>query len=177
MYTAFIDFFKKIGFWLGSSRWLAKSLVKYSGIQKPGKYRVLELWGWHGNVTREIIKYKNHIDTLDIMELDDDRMKSLQRFVDSNIRTIHGSATEIDTFLTDWSIDIVISTLPLWSLPLPLVHEILGQIQKVLKTWWVFIQYQYWMVNKKDIKKYFTLEKIAFEPRNFSPACIYVTKK
>ena len=50
-------------------------------------------------------------------------------------------------------------------------------IKKSLKKGGRFIQYQYWMVNKKDVKKHFRMERIHLEPRNFSPAFIYITDK
>ena len=168
---------KKIGFGLGSSKWLARSLVRYSGIRENKNSTILELWAWYGIVTREILKYKEYIASATIIEFEKERAESLEELTEWNIEIIHGDAREIDKFLEHGSIDIVISTLPLWSFDQETVEQILTQIQSVLKKWGTYIQYQYWMANKKDIKKYFLLEKIRFELRNFTPAWIYVTKR
>jgi phospholipid N-methyltransferase len=57
------------------------------------------------------------------------------------------------------------------------VDTILQEAKKCLKNNGVFIQYQYWMVNKKDVERYFMFDRIELEPRNFTPAWVYVTKK
>jgi phospholipid N-methyltransferase len=46
-----------------------------------------------------------------------------------------------------------------------------------LKTGGSYIQYQYWMANKHDVKRHFHIQKIWFEPRNLSPAFIYISQK
>ncbi len=177
MILRLISLCKKIGFGLGSSRWLARSLVRYSGIRENKNLRILELWAWYGIVTREILRYNENISSFTIIEYEKECIQSLEAITKWKGTLIHGDARNIDTYIKAGSIDIVISTLPLGSLDKETVKQILTQIQSVLKDWWTYIQYQYWMANKKDIKKYFLLKNIKFEPRNFTPACIYVTEK
>lgn len=177
MLSWIISLFKKIGFWLGSSKWLAKSLVRYSGVPYATKCNVLELWAGYGIVTKEIVAYSSNISSLTIIEYEKDCIEPLETISKGKGTLIHGDARKIDEYLKPESIDIVISTLPLGSLDSEMVEQILIQIQKVLKKWGTYIQYQYWMANKKDIKRHFHLKEIKFEPRNFTPAFIYVTQK
>lgn len=177
MLSWIISLFKKIGFWLGSSKWLARSLVCASGIPDTKNIKVLELWAGYGIVTKEIIRHRSNIDSFTIIEFEKEYIDSLESITQGKGELIHGDARKIDEYISAGSIDIVISTLPLGSLDKEMVEEILVQIQKVLKEWGTYIQYQYWMANKKDVKRHFHLEKIKFEPRNFTPAFIYVTKK
>ncbi len=177
MFSRIISLFKEVGFWLGSSRWLAASLVQYSGIPKTKNCSVLELWAGYGIVTKEIVRYSSNIDSFTIIESEKSCVASLESISRWKGTLIHGDARKIEEYLTPESVDIVISTLPLGSLDPEMVEQILIQIQKVLKQWGIYIQYQYWMANKKDIKKYFTIKNIKFEARNFTPAFIYVTEK
>ncbi len=177
MILRLISLCKKIGFGLGSSRWLARSLVRYSGIPNQKNLTILELWAWYGNTTQEILRHKKNISSLTLVEYRKECIEHLNALSGSNTQVIHGDARDISQFLEKESVDIVISTLPLWSLNRRVVDEILSEVQSVLKKWGTFIQYQYWMANKKDIKKYFLLKKIKLELRNFTPAWIYVTEK
>lgn len=176
MLRHFTNFFKKVGFWLWSSRWLARSLVKHSEIAKHQNIKVLELGAGHGNVTREILKHLGDNTSLTAIENNEERIISLQKLSHKNLEILHGDVRKLDSYFTEWNFDIVISTLPLGSFPKEMVDEVLKNIKYTLKKWGKYIQYQYWMTNKKDVKKHFHMKKIRLEPRNFGPAFIYVTE-
>ncbi len=139
--------------------------------------RILELGAGRGNVTAEILRESWKNTEITALEYDLDRIKILEKLSQPHLTIIHGDVCDLDRLCTPESFDIVISTLPLGSFDPETVDIALKNIQKVLKKWGKYIQYQYWMANKKDIKKYFHIEKIRLEPRNFSPAFIYITRK
>ncbi len=175
--TYIANIFRKIGFGLGSSRWLAQSLVRYAQIDNAKPLRILELWSGYGNVTREIMKHLSQNDSLTAIECDINRIHALEQIEHPNIRIIHGDAKNIHEYCENGSIDIVISTLPLGSFDSAEVETILKEVQLALKKWGTYIQYQYWMANRKDVKRYFHMDAIKLEPLNFTPAFIYVTHK
>ena len=176
--SQFTGFFKKIGFWLGSSRWLARALVKHSGLRNKSNIKILELGAGYGNVTKEILKHLGTDAVVIAIENDEERIAYLEHITtDTTIEIIHADAQDLDQHVTAGSIDVVISTLPLGSLEQAVTEDILKKISLALKHGGKYIQYQYWMANKKDVKKVFHMEGIRFEPRNFSPAFIYVTEK
>jgi phospholipid N-methyltransferase len=177
MVQLILNIIKRIGYWLWSSRWLARRLVLASGIHKKKWITILELWAGYGNVTHEIIKNLPHDNKLIALEYDLTRVDELRHLSGVNIEVIHGSVENLEKYISKESIDVVISTLPLWSFEKKSVHLTLKNIDHVLKKWGLYIQYQYWMANKNDIKNIFTIKKILFEPRNFTPAFIYISEK
>ncbi len=177
MLTYIANIFRKIGFWLGSSRWLAQSLVRYAQIDSTKPLKILELGAWYGNVTREIMKNLSQNASLIALECDINRIHALEQIEHPNIRIIHGDAQNIHEYCENESIDIVISTLPLGSFDSAEVEGILKEVQLALKKWGTYIQYQYWMANRKDVKRYFHINAIKLEPRNFTPAFIYLSYK
>lgn len=168
---------KKIGFSLGSSSYLAKSLVHASGIRWKWGIKIFELGSGNGIVTKEIITALGKDAYFYALECEDKYIESLRKFSNGRFEIIHDSASELGKYAEDETVDVIISTLPLWSLPHELVEKILIAAKKALRPWGRFIQYQYWMVNRKDVARHFHFESIRFEPRNFTPACIYITKK
>jgi phospholipid N-methyltransferase len=75
------------------------------------------------------------------------------------------------------SVDLVVSTLPLWSMNPIHAREIIAAAAKSLNPEWIFLQYQYFATNRDDIEQYFTLIDTDWEPINFPPAFIYICKK
>lgn len=176
MIQPILKIFKKIWYSLGSSRWLAQRLVKESGISNKRNIHILELGAWYGNVTKEIIEHLHASSTLTAIEFDTTRFQELKRFEQKNVKILHASVAHLDEYIDEKSIDCIISTLPLGSFEKSFTQEILQKISYVLKEDGKYIQYQYWMVNRSDVKKLFSIEKTVLEPRNFTPAFIYISE-
>ncbi len=173
-----LQFWKDIGFSLPSSHFLARkmvSLFEFSG--QWGSF--IELGAGKGHLTREILKKIPEWAKLHVFEINKEDIEYLKKEFSSYKNTLFysQSAADISILFPEESIDGIFSTLPLWSISLDGVDHILSSAHKVLKSWWKFIQYQYWMVNKKDVKRYFSFEWIFLELRNFGPAFIYKTRK
>ena len=126
-------FFKKVGYGLGSSRWLARSLVKHARIRDHGNIRILELGAGKGNVTREILSHLGNNVSLTAIEYDIDRVEILRHIVHPHIEIIHGNVENLEDYCEHGSIDIVISTLPLGSFDPVVVEKVLGNIKNVLR--------------------------------------------
>lgn len=177
MRSFFIDFWKRVGFTMTSSSFLVRRMV--SCIDFTGVEHIVELGAGTGVLTREIIRIMPEGALLSVFEIDPIQTASLRKEFDhiSAVTIYSHSAVDIETIFLPESIDVVISTLPLGSISHPWVGHILEATRNILKSAWQFIQYQYWMVNRRDVKKYFTIESTIFEPRNFWPAWIYRARK
>ncbi len=177
MVAYWINFAKKVGFRLASSIFLTRKMVSFLDVDTAR--HIIELWAWDGRVTREILLHMHPDAKIDIFEIDEAQIGWLHALFDHDNRvSIHTtSAAHIDEIFTSASIDAVISTLPLGSISRDGVDHILRSIFTVLKAQGQYIQYQYWMVNRGDVKKYFTIDSTVFEPRNACPAWIYCARK
>ena len=82
----------------------------------------------------------------------------------------------LQTFAPE-SVDLIVSTLPLGSMDPTHAREILAAWARVIRPDGIYIQYQYFATNKKDIESYFTIEWVDWEPINFPPAFIYICRK
>lgn len=169
----FIQFWKNIGFSLSSSRYLARRMV--SLIDVDNIHHVVELGSWLWPVTRVLVERFSTDVRIDLFEINPEAVEVLTKeyWHMKNIHIHAVSAVEVANLFPHGSVDAVISTLPLGSISPEWVEHVLQATQKVLKKWWQFVQYQYWMVNRRNVKKYFRIKKTHFEPRNIGAAFIY----
>lgn len=172
-----LKFWKNLGFSLPSSRFLTRRMISFIQKEKT-PLSIVELWAGKWPLTGVLIESFPDANIASF-EIEDDAFLSLEtRYGWCQWLTLyHESATEVEKHFSPNSVDIIISTLPLGSISYEWVEHILMSAQKVLKKNGQFLQYQYWMANKSQVKKYFHMEKLAFEPRNFGPAWIYVCRK
>lgn len=169
------QFWKETGYGLGSSKYLVRKLVSVADIQDVGI--IVELGGGKWQVTDYLLKKKSKQTRLIVIENDHARFLIL-KWKYGELCEIHEmSAAHLESILDKNSVDIVISTLPLGSISHPWVEHILSATNSILKQWWRFVQFQYALQNLKDVKKYFIVDSIFFELRNFWPAFIYKTHK
>lgn len=75
------------------------------------------------------------------------------------------------------SIDYIVSSLPLAFIKKNTVWEILAESKNILKSNGFFIQYQYFLQNKDQIKTFFPKIKYRFTLLNFPPAFVYICNK
>jgi phospholipid N-methyltransferase len=109
----FVNIFKKIGFGMGSSPFLARRLVKVAGIEKNEKLTILELGGGSGIVTRAILASMGIDSTLATIEQDTNLAEKLRAIPDTRLTVIHDSAENILNHLNAGTVDVIVSTLPL----------------------------------------------------------------
>jgi len=170
-----VDFWKEIGYSLSSSPYLVRRLVSLADISDASV--ILELGAGEWQVTEYILSEKPKNSRLVVIENDHNKFLELSRKFWDQCEVYEMSAAHIDNVLEKNSVDVIISTLPLGSISHPGVGHILSAAEQVLKKGWKFIQYQYVMANKKDVKKYFHIDHIYWEPRNIGPTFIYEAHK
>ncbi len=138
---------------------------------------IMELGAGDGRVTRRILAHKSPDTKLIIIEMDSRKVEILRREFSTQCEIYEMSAAHIDQIVGHDAIDVIISTLPLGSISPEGVDHILHAAQSVLRSGGRYIQYQYALQNLSDVRRYFSVDHIRFELRNFWPAFIYVTHK
>ncbi len=168
-------FWKNIGYGLPSSSFLINRMLKY--VDWKHISNIVELWWWTWVTTRAILKRKIDKTLLTSCEIEKFRFDDLKKYNNHHTKILHMDAEACLNTMKEGSVEVVISTLPLWSMNPIHAREILAAAAKSLSQEGLFIQYQYFATNKDDIEKYFTIVGTDWEPINFPPAFIYICKK
>lgn len=141
---------------------------------------IVELGGGNGAVTRDILRRMRSDAKLFVFEIHPDFAESLRRIGDGRMTVIQDSAEHLEKYLNDYGlsqVDAVISTLPLVIIDEPVRGAIIEAAMRVLKTGGYFVQIQYSLATKKDMRARFKNLKIDFTPFNLPPAFFYIVKK
>jgi len=116
-----------------------------------------------------------------VFELNDGFCEKLkQEFQQSNVHIIHDSADQIQNYLNELgfkSAEVILSSLPLANFSKDLRTSILNNANKVLCPNGKYIQFQYSLQAKSQLKKLFANVKIKFTPLNIPPAFVYICSK
>lgn len=170
-----VNFWKDIGYGLPSSNFLIQRMLRY--IQWNNLNTIVELWGWMGSMTRAIIAKKNDSTIFTTCEIQESRFHELKKYQNSHTNVLLMDAEACLSQFVPWTVQAIVSTLPLWSMSPMHAREILAAASKSLSNEGRFLQYQYFASNKEDIEKYFQIVDVAWEPLNFPPAFIYICKR
>lgn len=169
--------YSTIGALAPSSRFLYRKMTK--AVEFDRDVHIVEFWPGDGVFTDKILKEMSKDSTMSIFEIDESFCALLREKYKNDSRvTVYGeSACEIRKFFEKESVDYVISSLPLSFIDKHIVWDILEKSKQVLKTNGKFIQYQYFLQNKKQIKHYFPKTHYKFALLNFPPAFVYICHK
>ena len=175
----FLKQFAKNPKWVGSimpsSSRLIHSMLKH--IDFSDDLLIVEYWAWIGNFTKQILKRATPNSRLLVFEIEDEFIEILNKIKDPRVQIIHDWAQNLWKYI-DWkSADVIVSGIPFWSLPKELTKEILSVWHKHLKINWLYLQFQYFLQNRKDVFNTFKNCSISWEPVNFPPAFVYKCHK
>ena len=168
--------FRTTGSFLPSQRFLIHKLI--APVDQNASC-VIELGAGEGCVTRGLEK-KLHDDTLVLSFEVNPKLIALNRSKRPKTILIEDLAQNLKHHIQKHNIshiDYVISSLPLASLGKNETKEILSIIAQNMTPKGKFIQYQYSLLNRKDLEKHFSDVRIQFVPLNIPPAFVYVCKK
>jgi phospholipid N-methyltransferase len=154
---------------------LIKALVK--PIPKDALY-LIELGSGEGCVTRAIESHVTDDCTILSFEINQKLLK-MNKSSRKNTKLINDNAMNIETHLgkDKMNVKCIVSSLPFASIGKNDTHAILSVIANNLHPEGKFIQYQYSLLSKNDLKKHFSQVKIKFIPLNIPPAFVYICKK
>lgn len=172
-----INNYKNIWAIARSTKFLYNKMVKDIDFSKD--INILEFWPWDWVFTDKLIKQTTSNSKIYIFEIDSWFCKLLKEKYKNNTKVIvyDKSASTAWELFEENSIDYVLSSLPLAFIDDKNVCEILNNSKKVLKPKWCFLQYQYFLQNKNDVKNIFWNISYKFTPLNFPPAFVYICYK
>lgn len=169
--------YRNIGAISPSSRFLYKKMI--SPIDLAKDIHIVEFGAGSGTFTDALLKKITPGSSLSIFEIDPLFIKKLQIKYKSDSRVVVYSvgAEESTKFFENWSIDYIISSLPFGLMGESLVLRILESAKHILKPQGKFIQFQYFLQNKKHIHVTFPQVDYKFTLLNLPPAFVYVCQK
>lgn len=162
-----------------SSRFLTKKML-HSVDFKDAKC-IIELGPGTGVITKQIAAQMKSDAQLIVIELNEDFIQNLNKNInDPRVHIIHDSAEQMKVHLNKYgcdSADYIISSLPLTTIPAEIRENILSTAHSTLKNDGEFIQFQYSLHQRKNLKSLFKKVDISYTPLNFPPAFVYRCKK
>lgn len=158
-----------------SSRHLAASMTAFIDFDKADC--IVEYGAGTGIFTRDVVAKKRPDTTYIVIEQNDRFYEILRRqfYGMPGVVLIHGDAGNVCSFLREQGFghaDYIISGLPFTSLPRQVSRKILSQTQKAIGTEGVFTTFQYTLLRKTFLEKYFGIQKIERVWRNLPPAYV-----
>ncbi|MCK9272351.1 methyltransferase [Candidatus Gracilibacteria bacterium] len=171
----FIKSPKTVGSFVPSSHKLISSMLK--NIDFLEDLLIVEFGAGTGVITKQILKKISPNSKILVFEIHSEFIDELNKIKDPRVKIIHDGAQNITNYLNGEKADVIISGLPFGSLPKKLGKSILDESHKNLKLNGKFVQFQYFLQNKKDIFNTFKNHKISLQLLNFPPAFIYKCEK
>ncbi len=168
--------FRTTGSFLPSQRFLIKKLIR---TVDPNATCIIELGAGEGCVTRHLEKKISNKTLVLSFEINP-KLISMNKSVRPNTILIQDFAQNVREHIRAHNIshvDYVISSLPFASLGKNDTNAILSIIAENMSPTGKFIQYQYSLLNRKDLKKYFRDVRTQFVPLNIPPAFVYICTK
>lgn len=172
---------KMIGAVSPSSPSLTKKML--STIDFESARLIVELGPGTGVFTRKILSSMHKDCVLLAFELNDDFVQHLNDTIkDERLKIIHDSAENITKHIENTSklpahVDYIVSSLPLTAIPHKIRKSILQNTYEALKKNGEYIQFQYSLLQRKDLKAVYKDQNIKFTPFNIPPAFVYICKK
>lgn len=166
---------RTVGAILPSSKYLAKRMIE--NIDFEGASCIVEYGSGTGVFTEKIIKRRKKDTKILLFESNKEFCNLLkEKYEDEpNIYIINDSAECVGKYMKRYDIpwiDYIVSGLPFASLPKDVSSNILKETQKYLNEEGKFITFQYTLLKKDFIKKYFNDVSIKREVRNVPPAYV-----
>lgn len=170
---------KTVGSITPSSRFLASKMI--DNLDFSSVKVVVEIGPGTGVFTRRILRKLPEKVLFFVLELNEEFYEKLNiEFTENNVKLIHDSAENLLSHLNHFGFenaDIIVSSLPLSNMDENVRNLILKTIVESLKTEGKFIQFQYSLQAKKELKKWFSRVTIKFTALNVPPAFVYTCTK
>ena len=169
--------YKKVGAISPSSRFLYKKMAH--SLDLSHDIHIIEFWAGNGIFTDELLKQITPNSKLSIFEIEPLFIAHLREkyLKESRVTLYDVGAEESNNLFDPESIDYVLSSLPLAFIEKKVVIKILTNAKYLLKENGKFLQFQYFLQNKKNIENVFSHVKYKFTFFNIPPAFIYICKK
>lgn len=138
---------------------------------------IIELGAGDGCMTKEILNKMKNNTKLIAFEMDKKRFSKLTKIQDQRLIIVNDYAQNIKKYLNQTEVDFIISGLPLGAMSIGTVNKILQEAHSILKPEGKYIQFQYSLINFKELKQTFTKVDLDFTLINIPPAFVYTCQK
>jgi phosphatidylethanolamine/phosphatidyl-N-methylethanolamine N-methyltransferase len=170
---------KMVGAISPSSNFLTNKMLENINFEKT---RVLvEIGPGTGVFTKKVLSRMQPDSVFLVFELNTDFFQELQtKIVDKRVVFINDSAEKLQEYLDQFNIskvDAIISSLPLSNFYQRLTLKLLRTFQSCLSDTGKYIQFQYSLKQRKELKHVFSKVKITFTLWNIPPAFVYTCSK
>lgn len=167
---------RTVGAIMPSSEILAEKMV--SNVDFKNAECIIEYGPGTGVFTDKLIERKKQDTMLLLFECNKEFCKQLEEKYReyNNIILINDSAENVDKYLTQYKIrnvDYIVSGLPFASLPKTISNEILIKTKQILKKDGLFITFQYTLLRKEFLSKYFKKINLEKVKANVPPAYVF----
>ena len=180
MWWNMIDTFVKAPKTTGAISKYSWSSIKdiFQEINRSYAKLIIEFWPWDGNITKQILKNMHSDGKLICFEINKQDFESyLKKIHDPRLTVHYLSCEEIDQYVENNSVDIIISTIPFSFIPNTIVESIITKSYQSLKVEGKFITGQYSAYAKKFLTPNFWTIAQRRHLRNLPPVCILTATK
>ncbi len=170
-FKEFLKNWRSVGSITPSSKFLVKKMLE--DVEFKDAKLIIELGAGSGIVTREILKKMGRDSRLVVFETSLDFYQDLKKIRDSRVEIYNQSAVNLQKYLGDIPVDYIISGIPLANLSRTDKRNLLQSSYKALRPHGRFVQFQYSLESRDDLKKVFDKVTTDFTPLNIPPAFIF----
>ena len=179
IFTEFLKHPRKIGAIAPSGKHLAAKMMM--PIDFTSAKVIIEYGPGTGSFTEELIARRNPDTVLILIEQNKAFCEQLRASFDNlpNLFIMHGSAGNVGQYLEACGVhsaDYIVSGLPFASLPAAVSDKILNATKPALGQEGKFITFQYSLVKKKFLERYFQMTNCLKVIKNLPPAFVLVMK-
>ena len=179
LFAEFLKHPRRIGAIAPSGKHLSAKMM--TPIDFTSAKVIVEYGPGTGSFTKELVTRRRPNTTLILIEQNEVFCKQLKASFDNlpNLFIMHGSAENVGQYLEDCgvhSVDYIVSGLPFASLPTTVSDSILNAVKLALGQKGKFITFQYSLVKKKFMERYFQMTNCWKVIKNLPPAFVLVMK-
>ena len=172
---AFVANPRRVGAVLPTSRRTVRAMLDAAPI--PGARCVVELGAGTGAHTREILRRLGPQGRLLAFEIDSALSAALAvELRDPRLRVITDSAENLEAHLDGERPEVIVSALPVTSLPAPVRREILDVARRVLADDGVMLVLQYSPFIERELERAFGSVERRLSPLNVPPALVFACR-
>lgn len=171
-FRSFLDDPRAVGAVLPTSRRAVRDMLDMADVDRARV--VVELGAGTGVYTEEVLKRLRPDARFFAFEIDPNLASTLsERFDDSRLEVIGGSAENVEEHLGGEKVDVIVSGIPFTSLPGPVKKNIFAEITRILAPGGVMVAIQYSTMVQKDLQRFFASVRRRFSPVNVPPAFLF----
>ncbi len=158
-----------------SSTYLSEMMLNNLAFGK--NLHIVELGAGTGNMTRSLLEKMSPCSKLTSFEINPQLFDKLTKFNDDRLVNVNDTATRLSDYVSDQSVDYIVSGLPLANINVKEKAGILDACIRILKPYGSYVQFQYSLNDLGLLKRNFAYVNCDFTLRNFPPAFVYYARK